>query len=354
MSLLREGDSVHEVRKIVEVINKEGRQGPKDLKSKEVYNWVTEHIDITYEDYLNILKNNAIKDEDRDKNRDAFFTIEHGKYRFFKTRESEIRKYCCYVVKYNPHITSSEVINKVRLLYNEYTTIDLMEQKNLESKQDVINQTIRNIMVSNYDRRANYILFERSNNKPFTYTLKPDGLILANELEEFLENKKLEYLSEINPESISCENINSYSEEELSKINNQNKKFNYSDIKDKGITISQRVPTDERIKLTRFVQTSYTCEADASHITFATSRFPNFLEGHHLIPLSAQRTFPDVKLDCIQNMVSLCPNCHKKIHYAEEHVKLELFNQIIENRKSDFEEIGFTIDDLQEIFKNFY
>ena len=29
-----------DVKKIIEIINKEGRQGPKDLKSEEVYNWV--------------------------------------------------------------------------------------------------------------------------------------------------------------------------------------------------------------------------------------------------------------------------------------------------------------------------
>ena len=38
------------VTKIIEVINANGRQGPKDLKSREVYNWVKRDLDISYED----------------------------------------------------------------------------------------------------------------------------------------------------------------------------------------------------------------------------------------------------------------------------------------------------------------
>ena len=37
-----------DVKKIIEIINKEGRQGPKDLKSEEVYNWVKKQLNISY------------------------------------------------------------------------------------------------------------------------------------------------------------------------------------------------------------------------------------------------------------------------------------------------------------------
>lgn len=345
---------MYDVREIVEIINREGRQGPKDLKSDEVYSWVTRVKDISYDDYLNILKDNAIEDKDREINRDAYFIVKNGKYEFFKTKEQEIRKYCCYVVKHNPNITSAEVIEKVKLLYNKYTPIDLMEQKNLDSKQPIIHQTMRNIMVSNYTRRPNNILFYKSETSPFTFTLKPDGEILADELEIVLENKKLEYLSENNPESITDQIVNGYTPEELEYLKNKNQNFNYSDVKDKGKSISQRVPTDERIKLTRFQQTEYRCESDESHITFSTEKHPNFLEGHHHIPLSAQRVFPNINLDCIENMVALCPNCHKKIHYATDYEKYEMFSMITQKRIIDLNSMGFSENELQEIFKNFY
>jgi len=39
------------LKKIIEIINRKGRQGPKDLKSSEVYSWAKQSIDISYDDY---------------------------------------------------------------------------------------------------------------------------------------------------------------------------------------------------------------------------------------------------------------------------------------------------------------
>ena len=70
-----------DVKKIIEIINKEGRQGPKDLKSEEVYNWVKKQLNISYNDYKKILESNAIDDSKRNENRNAFFVIDkHGEY----------------------------------------------------------------------------------------------------------------------------------------------------------------------------------------------------------------------------------------------------------------------------------
>lgn len=70
-----------DVKRIIEIINKEGRQGPKDLKSKEVYTWVKNKLNISYDDYKKVLESNAIDNSKRSKNRNAFFVIDkHGKY----------------------------------------------------------------------------------------------------------------------------------------------------------------------------------------------------------------------------------------------------------------------------------
>ena len=106
-----------DVKKIVEIINKEGRQGPKDLKSQEVYNWVAKKIKISYDDYKKVLDDNAILEKDRLSNRNAFFVIEKsGKYQLFKSKEDEIRKYLCYIVRENPNITSKEARLKFKYL----------------------------------------------------------------------------------------------------------------------------------------------------------------------------------------------------------------------------------------------
>ena len=87
------------VTKIIEVINANGRQGPKDLKSREVYNWVKRDIDISYEDYLSVLQANAIPADERMRFRNAYFVVSSsGVYSFFKSSEEELRPYICYII----------------------------------------------------------------------------------------------------------------------------------------------------------------------------------------------------------------------------------------------------------------
>lgn len=54
-----------------------------------------------------------------------------------------------------------------------------------------------------------------------------------------------------------------------------------------------------------------------------------YTEGHHLIPLSFQALF-DYSLDVEANVVSLCPRCHKLLHYGQE--KEELLRTLYQKR----------------------
>lgn len=348
------------VKKIVEIINKGGRQGPKDLKSKEVFGWVTNKIDIDYDTYMKVLNENAIPESDRDENRNAFFVIEeNGKYQLFKSKEEEIRKYICYIVRENPNITSSEAREKCKLLYQGYTIVDLMDQKNLSSKQDIIDQTIRNVMVSNYYKKKNNILFNRTETKPFQYTLTEEGHKLAVEVDEILATaKEKELINEEQDAFIDnleiSKGIGIYSEEELKEIFEKNKSYNLYDLYDAEKYKKGRIPTDPKIKNTRFYQTKYCCEIDCNHKTFPTSISPNFLEGHHLVPMSLQRNFATINLDCIANMVALCPNCHSQAQYGTREAKKEIFDKIVEKREEDLRSIGFTKEILKAIFEAYY
>ena len=349
-----------DVKEIAKIINKQGRQGPKDLKSQEVYNWISNVINISYEEYMRILDENAIHEDERSTNRNAFFIIENsGKYQLFKSREDEIRKYICYVVRENPNITSSEAKTKVKLLYKDFTIVDLMDQMNLSSKQDIIDQSIRNVMVSNYPRKNNTKLFYRSEDKPYRYTLKEEGYKLASEVDEILEKHKiLDSIIDEETDSVdsveTIKGINYYSNHELMMIHEENSSFDFFNAYDASVHKKGRVPTDPKIKYTRFKQTNFCCEVNSEHRTFPTNSYPNYLEGHHLIPVSAQRNFPSIKLDCIENMVSLCPICHSQIHYGTREARQEVFNKIIESRIKDFESIGFTKQILKVIFDTYY
>lgn len=346
-----------DVRKIIEIINREGRQGPKDLKSKEVYDWVRNKIKISYVDYKKILDKNAISYKDRQKNRNAYFVIDNkGQYQLLKSKEDEIRKYLCYVVRENPGITTKEAREKLKIIYQDYTLVDLMDQKNLLSPQDIIDQTIRNVMVSNYDRKKNFILFEKSDTKPFTFKLKEAGYKLASEVDKVLAyHNNIDYITETDDDfngNVEIEKgLKPYTEEELKKKHEENKHFNYLDHYAKS---NNKITTDSRLKITRFNQTKYHCEVDENHITFPTSTSPNFLEGHHLVRMAAQKNFPSTNLDCIENIVSLCPNCHMQIHHGTKEAKLKIFNKILEKRGEDLKSIGFSREILQIIFDIYY
>lgn len=63
-------------------------------------------------------------------------------------------------------------------------------------------------------------------------------------------------------------------------------------------------------------EASYMCELDDSHQTFISKvTGKNFVEAHHLIPMEQQDNF-DVSLDVPENILSLCPNCHRLFHHS--------------------------------------
>ena len=74
------------------------------------------------------------------------------------------------------------------------------------------------------------------------------------------------------------------------------------------------------------------------------------MEAHHLIPMGAQDDF-GVSLDVDANIVSLCPNCHRKLHHGAntEGDLLNLFNQ----RKKLLEKSGIQIsfEDLKKYYE---
>lgn len=115
-----------------------------------------------------------------------------------------------------------------------------------------------------------------------------------------------------------------------------------------------RPKRDPKISRQALKMANYLCEIDSSHITFLTAASStNYVESHHLIPLSLQDEF-EYSIDVPANIVSLCPNCHRKLHYGKyedtkELVK-KLFNERIERLKKC--KINIKQDKLLEIYKN--
>lgn len=76
----------------------------------------------------------------------------------------------------------------------------------------------------------------------------------------------------------------------------------------------------------------YLCEIDASHHTFTAESTRNqYMEGHHAIPMRAQKMF-NASLDVYANVVCLCPICHRLLHYGINEEKKILIDQIYYKR----------------------
>ena len=64
------------------------------------------------------------------------------------------------------------------------------------------------------------------------------------------------------------------------------------------------------------------------------------MEAHHIIPLSAHEQF-EYNLDVDANIVSLCPNCHRKLHFGRD-IKIEL-KKLYDLRKDKLIKSGINI-----------
>ncbi|MEG2584288.1 MAG: HNH endonuclease [Oscillospiraceae bacterium] len=110
---------------------------------------------------------------------------------------------------------------------------------------------------------------------------------------------------------------------------------------------SEKYTTNPRIGKTALEHAVHKCEYDSSHQTFLNKFLVPFMEPHHLIPMSAQMDFEN-NLDCIENIVSLCPNCHSGIHYGCKDVRHKILLKAYEDRIDKLIEKGLSIsfDDL--------
>jgi hypothetical protein len=88
----------------------------------------------------------------------------------------------------------------------------------------------------------------------------------------------------------------------------------------------------------------FKCEINSNHTTFINKKTQKpYMEAHHLIPMNKQWAF-EFDIDVPENILCLCPTCHKKIHLAEDGQKLEILQQAFYRKKDDLPERGISID----------
>lgn len=334
-----------DVRDIIDALNVEGRQGPQDLLSDECYSWVRARLNITRARYNRIINDNTIDNAARAGDRSACFVrLNNSRVVLFKSNEAELRPYVCYAVdNMQPPVTSARVKTAVKAMYELYTPVDLMPQNNPGGDQARIDQTIRNILVSNYYKQANNRLFNRSENTPYTYSLTPDGKALAETLSApELENNDGDAVIEAEAPELP--------DTELENAHNRPVRYSFN----RGGR-ARRPDTDRRLLAAVARQRGYRCAVDPDHITFRSrSGAENFVEGHHLIPLTAQPLFPGINLDCPENIVTLCPNCHSAIHYGDDDVRAGLARRLLDIYRDGLLAIGVDVETLDTLMWTYY
>jgi 5-methylcytosine-specific restriction enzyme A len=110
---------------------------------------------------------------------------------------------------------------------------------------------------------------------------------------------------------------------------------------------------DPKVSSAAIEKAKYLCGIDSAHRTFVsrTTR-QNFVEAHHLVPMQFQSEF-NASLDVVENVVVLCPNCHRMLHHGVFRGKCEALRILHAMRSSLLGGRGIqvTIDQLLTFYR---
>lgn len=84
-------------------------------------------------------------------------------------------------------------------------------------------------------------------------------------------------------------------------------------------------------------------EVNPSHNSFTARKTgKTFVEAHHLVPVSRQGEFT-VGLDVPENVVALCPNCHRLLHHRITGDKRRVLTALMSTRDAALAERGILV-----------
>jgi len=118
------------------------------------------------------------------------------------------------------------------------------------------------------------------------------------------------------------------------------------------VVTNTKYRTDYKLKCEVLRNCGFRCEIDDKHFSFLNNEGVMYVEGHHLVPMSFQKSFGDINIDCRDNIICLCPNCHKMIHYGGDLVKEELLEKLFMKVKdrSFFVDNAINVDRLKKFY----
>lgn len=110
---------------------------------------------------------------------------------------------------------------------------------------------------------------------------------------------------------------------------------------------------DYQTAISALERANYLCEYDSCDRTFLRKSGKPYTEPHHLIPISKYHDF-DYSVDVMENIVSLCSNCHNLLHYGRFEDKVPLLKKLYKDRVEALKKCGLkiTLDQLEIYYKS--
>lgn len=113
-----------------------------------------------------------------------------------------------------------------------------------------------------------------------------------------------------------------------------------------GKTANERYKRDARLIQDAKERDDFTCQIDKTHETFI-SKGVNYVEGHHVVPMFQQKNYT-LNLDDVDNILSLCPTCHREIHSGDD--KSVILSKIYKIQLTFMSENNISQEDLQKMY----
>lgn len=168
---------------------------------------------------------------------------------------------------------------------------------------------------------------------------------IPREIKEIKENPLDEekYIKEINTISLTKEEQKEL-EQQINKPPTRNQ------------ILQDKINRNPKIAKLALSNAHFNCEIDEGHPSFISRASKNpYMEAHHLIPLPYSMTFYEryhINLDCPENIISLCPTCHRALHFGTDTKRNEILKILLKKRKKQLNALGIqmTLSELIQLY----
>lgn len=258
-------------------------------------------------------------------------------------------------IRFNRDQFRESIIKKLKENHNWYNANEIYElvsnDLKLTKEEKELLSSVANKNRKKYKHIIDDILFDCSKKKILLKTKHKNVYIYSYNDKDFEE-----YSREAEQNRNSGKILNAVEQEKYKGIRVARSKNNNS-------SSNKRYSTNSSLKQTALSNAKYMCEystlINENHDTFISGTSgKQYMEGHHLVRMCDQedsvfeRGDEYVSLDQIPNIISLCPNCHAKIHFGNESDKRNMITKLYNLKINKLIEcdINISLEKLIELY----